>query len=71
MLVRILIAVVVVIALVALVRGLREPRARSSEALEDKAVRCERCQVYLPRREAIVRGGRIYCSPEHADEAAS
>ncbi|MGR8919743.1 MAG: PP0621 family protein [Gammaproteobacteria bacterium] len=71
MLFRVLVALVVVIALVALVRGLREPRARRAATLEDKAVRCEHCQVYLPRKEAIVRGGHTYCSREHADEAAS
>ena len=71
MFVRALVALVVVVALVALVRGLREPRSRAAPTLEDKAVRCERCQVYLPRREAIVRNGRVFCSPEHADEGAA
>ena len=67
MVVRLLIGLVVVVALVALVRGMREPRARARETLEDKAVRCEYCQVYVPRREAVMRGGRVYCSGEHAE----
>jgi ribosomal protein S26 len=68
MLPRLIIALIIVVAVIVFMRHLRTrlgtPR---SPALEAKTVRCEKCQVYLPRAEAVVRGAKHYCSVEHAD----
>lgn len=29
--------------------------------------RCARCGVHLPRSEALMTGGQVYCSAEHRD----
>jgi uncharacterized protein len=29
--------------------------------------RCARCGVHLPRSEALLAGGQVYCSAEHRD----
>lgn len=29
---------------------------------------CERCQVYFPASEAILRGEKVYCCAAHADQ---
>lgn len=29
-------------------------------------VRCEHCGIHLPRSEAFLSNGRIWCGPEHA-----
>jgi uncharacterized protein len=34
-------------------------------ATEDM-VRCVKCGVHLPRSESLLRGGRLFCSEEHA-----
>jgi len=46
------------------VRSLREdaPPATRSEDM----VRCASCGVHLPRSEGLLRGGRTFCSEEHA-----
>lgn len=30
---------------------------------------CERCQVYFPASEAVMRGEKVYCCTAHADQA--
>ncbi|MES2049761.1 MAG: PP0621 family protein [Pseudomonadota bacterium] len=30
---------------------------------------CERCQVYFPASEAVLRGEKVYCCAAHADQA--
>lgn len=35
-----------------------------SKSVEDM-VRCQKCGVHLPRSEAIMSGGRFYCSEQH------
>lgn len=30
---------------------------------------CERCQVYIPASEAVLRGEKVYCCAAHADQA--
>ena len=37
-----------------------------SEKKSDELVRCAQCSVLLPRAEARMAGGAIYCSEEHA-----
>ena len=44
--------------------GQRSELPRKQKAAEDM-VRCELCQVNLPRSEAILSRGRIYCCDEH------
>ncbi len=29
---------------------------------------CDRCQVYFPASEAILRGEKVYCCAAHADQ---
>lgn len=30
---------------------------------------CERCQVYIPSSEAVMRGEKVFCCVAHADQA--
>ena len=47
--------------------GTGAPRADApSEKKSDELVRCAQCSVLLPRAEARMAGGVIYCSEEHA-----
>lgn len=71
MLPRLIIALIIIVAVIAFMRHLRaRAGAPRSPALDAKTVRCEACQVYLPRAEAVVRGAKHYCSVEHADIAS-
>ncbi|WP_277402936.1 PP0621 family protein, partial [Achromobacter xylosoxidans] len=38
------------------------PAASAPEAM----VRCAHCGIHLPRSEALLQGGRTWCSQEHA-----
>lgn len=38
------------------------PTAGAPEAM----VRCAHCGIHLPRSEALLQGGRTWCSQEHA-----
>lgn len=47
--------------------------AKPSKGLRDKAVtepesmvRCAHCNIHLPRSEALLSGGKTWCSQEHA-----
>lgn len=72
--------IVILVALVA-ARVITRNNARNQEDQEpsvakDKAaplqgnpesmVRCEHCGIHLPRSEALLSGGRTWCSQEHA-----
>ena len=47
--------------------GPSAPRADvPSEKKADELVRCAQCAVLLPRAEARMAGGTLYCSEEHA-----
>lgn len=67
----------ILIAFVVLLRllGWRPPAQRQVEAPppptppEGDLVQCARCAVYLPRQQALERGGRWYCGAEHRDAA--
>ena len=74
---RLLVLIVIVVAAVWLLRrALRAAKARDSQGEpsagtpEPKAsqelVRCAHCALLLPRAEARMAGGVIYCSEEHA-----
>ncbi|MGB6104806.1 MAG: PP0621 family protein [Pusillimonas sp.] len=45
-------------------RQVKQPdtAGKSAEAM----VRCEHCGIHLPRSEAVLSNGRIWCSQEHA-----
>ena len=40
----------------------RPGTTRGAEAM----VRCEHCGIHLPRSEAVLIGGQVWCSQEHA-----
>jgi uncharacterized protein len=71
---RLLVLIVLVVAAVWLVRralrralGPIAPHADApSEKSSDELVRCAQCAVLLPRAEARMAGGVLYCSEEHA-----
>lgn len=39
----------------------KRPNLKSEEM-----VRCEHCNIYLPRSEAYMSQGKTWCSPDHA-----
>ncbi len=44
------------------------PGARRASALRDeRIVPCAHCGVHFPASEALGRGDRLYCCPEHRD----
>jgi uncharacterized protein len=67
---RLLVLVVLIVIAVWLVRrALRRIAPQSdapSEKKSDELVRCAQCAVLLPRAEARMAGGVLYCSEEHA-----
>jgi uncharacterized protein len=46
------------------------PAAKTPKELEHM-VRCAHCQIYLPRSEALLVGGHIFCSRDHAERGVS
>lgn len=64
-----LIVVLVVWVLRRAISGPRErgagPRGRGDAAARGDLVSCAHCGVNLPRGEANVAAGRLYCSEEH------
>ena len=66
---RLLVLVVLVVIAAWLVRrALRRaamPDTRETAAVRDELVRCVQCGVLLPRAEARMSAGAIYCSDEH------
>jgi len=44
-------------------RGTANPPASSAP---EAMVRCAHCGIHLPRSEALLQGGRTWCSQEHA-----
>jgi hypothetical protein len=35
--------------------------------LDESLVRCESCQIFVPRSKALKRNDRYYCSDQHAN----
>lgn len=35
---------------------------------QEKMVRCEVCQLYIPEKEALQRDGKFFCSQKHLGE---
>jgi uncharacterized protein len=67
---RLLILILLVVLAVWLVRrALRRAAPRTevpSAQQSDELVRCAQCSVLLPRAEARMSAGALYCSEEHA-----
>jgi len=70
---RLIVLIIIVVAAVWLVkRALRAEQAKHEPAREaeprasEELVRCARCGVLLPRGEARMSNGVLYCSEEHA-----
>lgn len=63
----ILIALAVWLAVQLVRRLLRKPGkpARTTKAVTHRMVRCERCGLHVPEREAVREGERFFCSVEH------
>ena len=66
---RLLILIALIALAIAFVRRLRarDKPGSARPAIDAKAVRCARCQVYFPSQEAIVRDGDNFCSRAHAE----
>lgn len=41
-------------------------RQRAEKKPLESMVRCEHCGIHLPRSEAVMAEGRIWCSQDHA-----
>ncbi len=41
-------------------------RRRAEKKPLESMVRCEHCGIHLPRSEAVMADGRIWCSQDHA-----
>jgi uncharacterized protein len=70
---RLIVLIVIVVAAVWLLkRALRAAQSRDAQqpaappAASEELVRCARCGVLLPRGEARMSDGVLYCSEEHA-----
>ncbi|ARP89132.1 hypothetical protein CAL14_01490 [Bordetella genomosp. 9] len=47
-------------------RGSRRSAGSAPAGPPEQMVRCAHCGIHLPRSEATLIGGRIWCSQEHA-----
>ena len=68
---KLLVLVVLVVAAVWLIRRAFRAHTRSTESTEvpkatEDLVRCAHCGVLLPRAEARLTGGALYCTEAHA-----
>ena len=41
---------------------------RAKKDINPKMVECEKCQVYIPESESVVKSGKHYCCKEHAEQ---
>lgn len=61
-----IIAVTVWLAVQLLRRALRpSPPRRTGRAAPPRMLPCAYCGVHVPESEAVMHGGRVYCSREH------
>jgi uncharacterized protein len=66
---RLLVLVVLVVFAVWLIRRALRASTRNPDSSSNKTeelVRCANCGVLLPRAEARLAGGALYCTEEHA-----
>jgi len=45
--------------------GLEDRTKSGASQVPEDMVRCEVCRVHLPRSEAFISQGRLFCSDEH------
>jgi uncharacterized protein len=68
--IRLVVLVLIVVLAVWLIRrALRGPSAGPDQASgqpDDELVSCARCGLHMPRAEAKLRDGALFCSEEHA-----
>ena len=62
----IVLILLVVLAVWLIRRALRGPRTQNKPPMQGDLIACARCGVHLPRAEAHVSGGLLYCGEEHA-----
>ena len=62
-------ALAVVVWKLMVASGQRRTAAKPASRELETIVRCSRCDVHLPRSEAIVVDGRFFCSAEHERES--
>lgn len=49
--------------------GPLSPQPPDQRGIGEAMVCCERCQVYIPSSEAVLREKKVYCCAAHADQA--
>lgn len=49
------------------IRDTPPPGGQPDSQAPEPMVSCEHCRVYLPAREAVIDGGRAFCSTGHRD----
>jgi uncharacterized protein len=62
----IVLVLLVVLAVWLIRRALRGPKTQVKPPLQGDLVACARCGVHLPRAEAHLADGLLYCGAEHA-----
>ena len=50
----------------------QQPKAPEKPSIDkaEEMVRCSHCGVYLPRSDALLKDGQLWCSQEHASLGA-
>lgn len=43
-------------------------REKTKSSSPENMVQCAVCDLYIPQKDAIIKNGKIYCSPEHATQ---
>jgi len=63
---RLVVILLIVVALVWLLRRAFGSRPEGEPGAAPELIRCARCGTHVPRSEARVAQGRLYCSDDHA-----
>jgi uncharacterized protein len=64
---RLIVLILLVVFAVWLIRrALRATQTKEKPLVQGELVACARCGVHLPRSEARLADGRLYCGEEHA-----
>jgi len=62
---RLLIIFLAIWLIIRILARIREPRRTGTNTPVAAMVRCEYCNLFLPKGEAVVSGTHYYCSEEH------
>jgi uncharacterized protein len=64
-----LVVLLVVVLVFALMLGRRrkppQAKGRAGQSQQEEMVRCAHCGVHLPRSDALLAGGELFCSDAH------